>query len=254
MASQVDRLLHVSIPTVCRNGHLVGISLSPDLVDYLYILIALVDCCLSTFTTLSVNMYTPVIHSRARQLVSELEWRNYISPQVANHLDSAVLEFRKWSSRHGLQLRDLDRHFSTIAKVLVVAWVIDRWLAPAWRHVWARGIFGSISAIFGAIRDVSLYSCSHGIWDQLTTSSLSADSSLFHSWLVKSKLSCLTFERTYRPKLRQRPFLLESISPPYGHYPRKEGIGHGSRQSGRISRCWKGGMWIVGVSAEQSTM
>ena len=93
-------------------------------------------------------MYSP---PDIRQLIARVPWRAHTPPTLAAQFDRACLEVK----RHEFELRNLDATFGTLAKVLVVAWVIDRWLAPGWRHVWARGIFGSISEIFTAIIDVS---------------------------------------------------------------------------------------------------
>ena len=83
--------------------------------------------------------------------MTRIPWREHTPTIVAAHLDKAILEVK----RHEFELRNLDATFGTLAKVLVVAWVIDRWLAPGWRHIWARGIFGSIVEIYTHIKDVS---------------------------------------------------------------------------------------------------
>jgi hypothetical protein len=93
-------------------------------------------------------MYSP---PDIKQLIARIPWREHTPTTIAVHLDKALLEVK----RHEFELRNLDATFGTLAKVLVVAWVIDRWLAPAWRHIWARGIFGSIAEIYTHIKDVS---------------------------------------------------------------------------------------------------
>jgi len=103
-------------------------------------------CTLSSLY--QVKMYSP---PDIRQLITRIPWREHTPTIVAAHLDKAFLEVK----RHEFELRNLDATFGTLAKVLVVAWVIDRWLAPAWRHIWARGIFGSIGEIYTHIKDVS---------------------------------------------------------------------------------------------------
>lgn len=95
-------------------------------------------------------MYSP---PDVRQLISSIPWREHTPSVVAVHLDRVLVEGKK----HEIELRNLDATFGTLAKVLVVAWIIDRWLAPAWRHIWARGIFGSLKEIYTYIKDVSTY-------------------------------------------------------------------------------------------------
>jgi hypothetical protein len=92
-------------------------------------------------------MYSP---PNIRHLIASFPWREHTPSAITSHIDRALVEIR----RHEFELRNLDATFGTLAKVLVVAWVIDRWLAPGWRHVWARGVFGSIAAIFNGIKDV----------------------------------------------------------------------------------------------------
>lgn len=108
-------------------------------------------------------MYSP---PDFRQIIPSIPWREHSPSAITVHLDRASTDFQRRFADHESELRNLDATFGTVAKVLVLAWVIDRCLAPAWRHVWARGIFGSIVELYKGVRDVSH---SHRI--ALTTSS-----------------------------------------------------------------------------------
>jgi len=97
-------------------------------------------------------MYSP---PDFRQIISSIPWREHSPSAVTVHLDRASTELQRRFADHEFELRNLDATFGTVAKVLVLAWVIDRWLAPAWRHVWARGILGSVGELYSGIRDVN---------------------------------------------------------------------------------------------------
>jgi sphinganine-1-phosphate aldolase len=102
-------------------------------------------------------MYSPPIHDRAVELLRTIPWRDHTPATISIHVDRAVAELQKRYFDNEFELRKLDATFGTVAKVLVLAWVIDRWLAPAWREVWAKGIFGSLVSIYNLIKEVSSY-------------------------------------------------------------------------------------------------
>lgn len=77
-------------------------------------------------------------------------------PDAMRYLDRATAVMEEQYKHHETELGRLDEHFSTIAKVLLIAWIIDRWLAPGWRNLWAKGVTGSIVAIYSYVQDVSV--------------------------------------------------------------------------------------------------
>ena len=96
------------------------------------------------------------IERKAREVMTavDIDWRTYVPQEAQQYLDRATILFERQYAEHRTQLDRLDQHFSTIAKILLLAWIIDRWLAPGWRNLWAKGLTGSVIAIYAFIRDV----------------------------------------------------------------------------------------------------